>query len=153
MKRLFFDSTTGEKSHDVGLLILRVGVGLILFYYGAQKALGVWGGFGFEATMNNFTSKMGIPAPLAFLAIAAELLGGLGLAVGLLTRIAAFGVFTTMMVAFSVHMNQSGLGVLATGDGAAVKDMAYPLILGLGALVFVLGGAGRFSIDALINRK
>src|SRR3989442_3016654 len=47
--------------------------------HGAQKMLGWFGGFGFSGTMGFFTGMMHIPAPLAFLAIAAEFFGGLGL--------------------------------------------------------------------------
>ncbi len=54
--------------------------------------LGWFGGYGFHGTMGFFTQQMGIPAPLAFLAICAEFFGGLGLIVGLLSRIAAFGI-------------------------------------------------------------
>src|SRR5258708_36293821 len=54
--------------------------------------------------MGFFTQQLGIPAPLVFLAICAEFLGGIGLIVGFLTRIAAFGIFCNMVVAvFMVH--------------------------------------------------
>jgi putative oxidoreductase len=65
---------------------------LSFFVHGAQKMLGWFGGWGFSATMGFFTGMMHIPAPLAFLAIAAEFFGGLGLILGLVTRIAAFGI-------------------------------------------------------------
>ena len=49
--------------------------------------------------MGFFTQQMHIPAPFAFLAICAEFFGGLGLIVGLLSRIAAFGIMCNMLVA------------------------------------------------------
>jgi putative oxidoreductase len=58
-----------------------------MFPHGAQKVLGWFGGHGFKGTMKYFTGS-GIPPVFALLAIAAEFLGSLGLAVGLLTRIA-----------------------------------------------------------------
>src|ERR1700681_330878 len=70
--------------------ILRVVLGIVFFAHGAQKMLGWFGGFGFAGTMGFFTRMMHIPAPLAFLAIAAEFFGGIGLILGFLTRIAAF---------------------------------------------------------------
>ena len=79
--------------------ILRVVLGLVFFAHGAQKMLGWFGGFGFAGTMGFFTGSMHIPAPLAFLAIAAEFFGGLGLILGFLTRIAAFGIAVNMLVA------------------------------------------------------
>ena len=52
--------------------ILRLVLGLVFFAHGAQKMLGWFGGYGFSGTMGFFTGAMHIPAPLAFLAIAAE---------------------------------------------------------------------------------
>ena len=72
--------------------ILRLALGVVFFAHGAQKMLGWFGGFGFTGTMGFFTGSMHIPAALAFLAIAAEFFGGLGLMLGFLTRIAAFGI-------------------------------------------------------------
>ena len=79
--------------------ILRPVLGIVFFAHGAQKMLGWFGGLGFPGTMGFFTGAMHIPAPLAFLAIAAEFFGGLGLVLGFLTRIAAFGIGVTMLVA------------------------------------------------------
>lgn len=78
---------------------------VVSFPHGAQKALGWFGGPGFKATLDQFDKEMGIPAPLAVLAIAAELFGSIGLIVGCLTRIAAFGIACTMIVAaLMVHL-------------------------------------------------
>src|SRR6266496_6315461 len=90
---------------NVATLILRMVVGIVFFAHGAQKMLGWFGGYGFTGTMGFFTGMMHIPAPLAFLAIAAEFFGGLGLIFGLLTRIAAFGISCDMLVAvLKVHL-------------------------------------------------
>ncbi len=88
---------------DYGLTIARLILGIVFFAHGAQKVLGWWGGPGFTATMGFFV-QMGIPAPLAFLAIMAEFLGGLGLIVGAVSRVAAFGILVNMVVAITtVH--------------------------------------------------
>ena len=58
--------------------ILRLVLGVVFFAHGAQKMLGWFGGYGFSGTMGFFTGTMHIPAPFAFLAIAAEFFGGLG---------------------------------------------------------------------------
>src|SRR6266849_2083308 len=71
---------------------------VVMFPHGAQKVLGWFGGQGFKPTVQFFTSA-GIPPVLALLAMAAEFLGPLGLAVGLLTRLAAFGIGCVMLVA------------------------------------------------------
>src|SRR6267378_3705226 len=102
--------------------ILRLVLGVVMFAHGAQKMLGWFGGYGFSGTMGFFTGTMHIPAPLAFLAIAAEFFGGLGLIIGFLTRIAAFGITVNMLVAIvAVHApngffmnwagNQKGEGI------------------------------------------
>lgn len=117
-------------------------------YYGAQKALGLFGGAGFSATVQGMSSNMGIPEPLVVLAILAEFLGGLGLAVGLLSRVAGFGVFVTMMVAMMVNVNKvGGFGVLAAGTPDTVNGIFYTFILGMVALGVVIQGAGVYSLD------
>src|SRR5512145_1048340 len=104
----------------VGLL-LRITLAVVMFPHGAQKVLGWFGGHGFKGTMKSFTGS-GIPAVFALLALAAEFLGPLGLAVGLLTRVAAFGIACVMLVAIvTVHWshgffinwygNQKGEGI------------------------------------------
>src|ERR1039458_2782267 len=81
------------------ITILRLVLGILFFAHGAQKMLGWFGGYGFTGTMGFFTGGMHIPAPFAFLAIAAEFFGGIGLLLGLFTRIAAFGIAVNMLVA------------------------------------------------------
>src|SRR5712672_3818702 len=97
-RRLYATDDSGATS------ILRLVLGVVFFAHGAQKLLGWFGGPGFSGTMGFFTGPMHIPAPLAFLAIAAEFFGGLGLILGFLTRIAAFGIAVNMLVAIAtVH--------------------------------------------------
>ena len=68
--------------NDFTLTLLRLVAGVVFFAHGAQLALGWFGGYGYSATMGFFTQQLHIPAPFAFLAIAAQLLGGLGLIAG-----------------------------------------------------------------------
>src|SRR4051794_21109379 len=68
-------------------LVARLTLGLVMFPHGAQKALGWFGGNGFSGTMSFFTGQMHIPALFAFLAIAAEFAGSIGLLTGFLSRI------------------------------------------------------------------
>src|ERR1700730_2566140 len=101
--------------NDAAIAILRLVLGVIFFAHGAQKMLGWFGGYGFSGTMGFLTGTMHIPALFAFLAIVAEFFGGLGLILGFLTRIAAFGIATNMVVAiglvhwtFGFFMNWTG---------------------------------------------
>jgi len=92
-------------SNDVSITILRVILGVVFFAHGAQKMLGWFGGFGFHGTMGAF-AQMGMPAALALLVICTEFFGGLGLIVGLLTRIASLGIAGLMVGAiFMVHLH------------------------------------------------
>src|SRR6266853_1761129 len=86
------------------ITIARVVLGVVIFAHGAQMALGWFGGAGLQSTVRVFRENLRIPAPLAMLAVAAEFLGGLGLIVGLLSRVAALGIAVVMMVALvAVH--------------------------------------------------
>jgi putative oxidoreductase len=141
------------QTHDnVLTLIARVALGIVMFPHGAQKVFGWFGGHGFMGSMSYFTDIIHAPAPLAFLAILAEFAGSLGLITGCLSRIAAFGIACNMIVAiFTVHiangffMNWYGVN---KGEGFEFHILA----LGL-AVVVMIGGAGKASIDAFLSRK
>ena len=133
------------------LTILRVVLGAVMFAHGAQKMLGWFGGYGFSGTMGFFTKNMRIPAPFAFLAICAECFGGLGLILGLLTRIAAFGVGVNMLVAIPMAHWEHGLFANWTG---AQKGEGYEYhLLALAIVVaIIVQGAGALSLDQVIYR-
>jgi putative oxidoreductase len=138
--------------NEAYLTILRLTLGVIFFAHGAQKALGWFGGAGFTGTMRFFTQGMHIPAVFAFLAIMAEFLGGLGLILGLLTRVAAFGIFVNMVVAIlMVHfphglfMNWSGT---QTGEGIEYHLLALAI-----TVVLMLRGAGAWSVDRILTER
>src|ERR1700733_6707571 len=91
--------------NDAALGLIRIALGVVIFAHGSQKMLGWFGGGGFSGTMGMFENYMHIPAPLAFLAIAAEFFGGIGLLLGLLGRVAALGITVNMLVAIlTVHL-------------------------------------------------
>jgi len=87
---------------DLAITVLRLVLGVVFFAHGAQKALGWFGGYGFSGTMAFFTQQAHIPAPFAFLAICAEFLGGIGLILDLLGRVAAFGIACNMVAAVAM---------------------------------------------------
>ena len=94
---------------DYALTVLRLVLGIVYSAHGAQKMLGWFGGNGLSGTMNFFTHDMHIPAVFAFLALAAEFFGGIGLVLGLLTRVAAFGIAVDMLVAVIMVHAPNGL--------------------------------------------
>ena len=133
---------------DVIPLVLRLTLALVMFPHGAQKALGWFGGYNFKGSME-FFRKSGIPSLLAVLAIMAEFLGPLGLAVGLLTRVAALGIAAVMVGSIlSVHW-QHGFFMNWYGNQHGEGFEYHLLAIGL-AVALVLNGAGVWSLDAVI---
>ena len=134
---------------DTATAILRVVLGVIFFAHGAQKMLGWFGGYGFTGTMGFFTGVMHLPAPFAFLAIAAEFLGGLGLIFGLLTRVASFGIFCNMIVAVALVHHQFGFFMNWTGVQKGEGYEYHLLVLATTAFLMIRG-AGAASVDRLL---
>ncbi len=132
--------------NDFTLTVVRLVLGIVFFAHGAQKMLGWFGGYGFTGTMGFFIHKMGIPAPLAFLAICAEFFGGLGLIVGLLSRIAAFGLTVNMLVAILTVHAHNGFFMNWTGQQKGEGFEYHLLALAL-LLVVMVKGAGALSAD------
>lgn len=129
--------------------LARLTLGIVMFPHGAQKMLGWFGGYGFSGTMHFFTQQMHIPAPLAFLAIMAEFAGSIGLIVGCLSRVAAFGIATNMVVAImTVHIH-NGFFMNWYGNQKGEGFEYHLLAIGL-ALIVIIYGAGKFSLDAFI---
>jgi putative oxidoreductase len=125
----------------VTVTLLRVATGVIMAVHGFMKVMDIQG------TMHGL-AQMGIPYPqyAVYLAIAGEFLGGIGLAVGLLTRVAALGTLSVMAVAIGfVHF---GHGLMAKNGG-----WEYPLVLGLVSLFFITHGPGPASLDHLLFHR
>src|SRR4030088_1325707 len=131
---------------DGVLTLMRLGLGIVFFLHGSQKMLGWFGGFGFSGTMNAFTGMMHIPAPLAFLAICAEFLGGIGLIVGFLSRSAAFGIAGNMLVAVTLVHVANGPFMNWYGNQKGEGYEYHLLALAL-AIPILIRGAGAFSVD------
>jgi putative oxidoreductase len=146
MKKYLFNTP-----NDGTLTVLRLILGTVFFAHGAQKMLGWFGGYGFDATMNAFTG-MGIPAVFAFLVIAAEFFGGLGLIFGALTRIAAFGIASVMAVAASMVHAQNGLFMNWAGNQKG-EGFEYHLLALAIAVTLMVRGAGAFSVDRWIAAR
>lgn len=120
---------------DIALLLLRILAGLVFILHGKGKFKPEW------------AKKMGIPYPIGFLGGIGMVFGGLGIIFGFLTQIAAFGPLLVMLGAVYFHkikwkhpfFNPQG------------PSYEFPLILALVSLLFVLTGAGAYSVDAMIG--
>ena len=126
---------------------LRVTAGLWLVPHGAQKLFGWFGGHGLGPTAEYFETQLGFSHGLlaAVSAGSVEFFGGLLLALGLGTRIAAAAIFALLATAATVHL---GAGFFWTDGG-----WEYPVLWAVVALAFAAQGGGRYSLDHAIGRE
>jgi putative oxidoreductase len=133
-------------------LVARVLLAAVMFPHGAQKLLGWFGGYGFAGTMQFFTQTMHIPAPLALLAVIAEFFGPLALVLGLTTRLAAFGIGTTISVAALTVALPHGFFMNWFGNQKG-EGVEYHILMVALALVLIIQGGGAYALDSVIARK
>lgn len=122
---------------QIGFLVLRVVVGLTFAMHGWQK----FNEFTIAGTQASF-QKMGVPlAEIAAPVVSTlELVGGIALILGLLTRVAAgLLIFDMLGAMFLVH--------IPNGFFVAKNGLELVLVLAVACLAFVLAGAGRYSLD------
>jgi putative oxidoreductase len=131
------------------LTAARLALGIVMFPHGTQKMLGWFGGYGFSGTMGFFISQ-GMPAPLAFLVIAAEFFGSPGLIVGLLGRVAALGVVALMVGAILIVHQTHGFFMNWEGKQPGEGFEYHLLAIGLG-LTVLIGSSGALSLDRLLS--
>jgi putative oxidoreductase len=143
------ESLTGTHA-DWVVGIARIVLGIIFFAHGAQKLLGWFGGPGLASSMRTFTEHLRLPSTLAFLVIAGEFFGGMGLIVGLFSRIAALVIALTMVGAIATVHFRFGLFLnwFGTQPGHGIEFHLLAIAL---ALVVVVKGAGAFSLDRLVH--
>jgi putative oxidoreductase len=129
---------------DLAVLILRLAVGLTIVMHGVKKYQG-----GVAGTAGWFGS-IGMRPPLlqAWMAIATEVGGGLLLAAGLLTPLAAASVISLMVVAFIVAHRKNGFFIFNPNQG-----WEYVFILAVGALAIGIIGPGKYSLDKAFGIK
>lgn len=132
---MFGPGIAGPPAADGGLLILRVGAGVLLALLHGLGKIPPSEGF------TGMVGGLGLPAPglFSWLAGIAEFFGGLMLAMGLLTRpVAVFVVLHFLVVVFLAH----------AGDPLGQREL--PILFGVIALTLALTGPGRYSMDAAI---
>ena len=129
---------------DLGLLIIRLVIGLLFIGHGAQKLFGWFGGYGLKGTggwMESIGIKPGVP--MAFLAGMTELLGGLLFAAGLLTPLAGIMIAGTMVMAISKVHGANGLW--ATENGYEYNLTIIAVVIGI-----AIAGPGQYALDVFL---
>jgi putative oxidoreductase len=130
---------------DIGLLILRIVVGLTMAGHGAQKAFGWWKGSG-RAGWYAVMVRMGFRPANAWglVSIGAELVGGILFAIGLLTPVAAMALIgQSVVIIFKAHWSRGFWG----RDGG----YEFPLSLVAGVVAIIGTGAGALSLDSALG--
>src|ERR1700731_4042407 len=129
----------------LGLLILRLGIGLILAAHGAQKLFGVWGGPGMARWVQSVQRLRIRPAHAwAWVAALSEFGGGLLLALGLLSPLGSLAIAGAMLVAIAtVH--------LAKGFWLSKGGFEYNLSLIVAAAAIAVIGPGQYSLDSALG--
>ena len=132
-------------SLNLGLLILRLVVGLTMAGHGAQKVFGWWGGPGIAGWTQSVTRLRIRPAaPWAWIAALSELGGGVLFALGLLSPLGSLAIAGTMLVAIAtVHW--------ANGFWNGKRGYEFNLALLASVAAIALAGPGAYSLDQLIG--
>lgn len=126
---------------DVGLLILRIVLGIIFIGHGAQKLFGMFGGPGIGG-VTGFFGSLGVPMPgvMAWVVGFFEFFGGIFVLIGLLTPVGGVMIATVMVFAIAlVHLSKG----FWNGNGG----VEFPLALLAAALALVFAGPGRYSVE------
>jgi putative oxidoreductase len=129
-----------NRLHPLGLLVLRLALGVVMIAHGYQKV------FGGMPQFMQMLQHMGIPAWMAYLTVAAEFGGGILLVAGFLTRLAALAIFIDMVVAIiKVHLHN---GLFSKNGG-----FEFPMVCGAIAFSLIWSGAGPIAMDWLWGSK
>ena len=148
MKKIFSTDLNNNTA-----LIARIALGIVVFPHGAQKLLGWFGGYGFEGTMGFLTGAVGLPYIVGLLVILIEFFGALFLISGFATRIAALGIIGNFIgVVISSHLS-SGFFMNWSAQANQGEGLEYFILLFGLALVSLIAGGGKASIDGLIVRN
>lgn len=142
----------GATTASAASLLLRLALATVFFAHGAQKVLGLFGGGGFDATIEQFEQAWGLPWFATVLVMAAEFLGPVGLLLGLFTRFLALGIVAVMVGAIALVHADHGFFMNWTGQKAGEGFEFHLLAIGAALALAVLGG-GRWSVDCTLATR
>jgi putative oxidoreductase len=132
--------------------IIRITIGLVLLPHGAQKMLGIFGGYGFNGTMGFFTGTLHLPWLIGFLVILIEFVGSLSLIAGIGSRIWSAAIIILMMgIIYTSHI-QNGFFINWLGNQKGEGYEYHLLVIGL-SLATLINGSGKYSLDGMVSKK
>jgi putative oxidoreductase len=143
-------SRTAPLPADCALIVVRAVLAFVFIYHGGRRLFGWFGGAGLDASAQYFANTAHLH-PGKFFAVVGGLIefgGGIAIALGFLARFAGAAIFVDMMMAIITVTWNNGLNATSGKAGYELN-----LALGVLALVIAFFGAGRFSIDALLERR
>lgn len=135
--KIFKPNVSANIWSQTTLTILRVTLGIMMVHNGLDKLADI------ESFARAYVEYLGLPFPifLSYIAAYTELIGAPLVAIGLFTRFASFGLFSTMCVAMYHHISVAGL---------SLPYLELSAIYGAAFFYFAVNGAGLYSFDALI---
>jgi putative oxidoreductase len=149
MKHLFITTDNWQAT------IIRLTMALVIFPHGAQKALGVFNGFGFSGTMSFFTETLHLPYLIGLIVIATEFIGTISIILGFATRIwSALMICVFLGIIVTTHW-EAGFFMDWFGQNPKPNNEGFEfdlLILGMSASL-INSGSGSYSIDRLLSRQ
>lgn len=131
--------------------VLRIVLGIVMMAHGLQKALGWFGGYGWEGTMGYFTGTVGIPYVFGAFIIIIETLGALLLIFGFAGRVNAALIGMVMLGAFFVDHIHNGFFMNWFGNQKG-EGFEFDLLFVAIALVLSINGSGAVSIDHWLTK-
>lgn len=147
---VLFSTRTAPVATDCALIVARTVLAVLFIYHGSRRLFGWFDGPGLHQSAEYFSHTVGLKPGVVFAALGGtiELFGGIALALGLFSRLAGAAIFGDMMIAIITVTWDNGIN--ATGGKAGYE---LNLALGVLALMVAFFGAGRFSVDAMLERR
>ena len=140
---------TPKSAPDIALLLVRLTLAFVFIAHGSQKLFGAFGGGGIAGTADFFTFLGVVPGSFwAVIVALVEFAGGIALALGVLTRLAALAILVDMLAAVILYNAANGFFVETPTGGWEIN-----LALGTLACVLILATAGKFSVDHWLRGK